>query len=467
MSGEHTDEHDYKTFLVEIEQKFAILEKMDPSNKKYNLIWGPLLSQFMQLLNAAKKSSSHIFLQDNRNKIIDMCNKLFATITNQQLQLSNENKELAKKLRDAFLEAAENIAKTNDAILAILGVLGVTLFENALKTAVQIQDPTWHSDPTRAKTIRDLHHKLSPNYSKQQQTEINNIMDTYLPTRTRQNMRFAQQFAKAEDEYTPEESSRRESRNSPPQQSELEKQTFIMLTLTKLMRQSNDYSMRNTLNRSNLAVPPPLSMISDFENILQTCLKLQNYQKFILEQIEFIIQIHDFLGSHFNRILNAATSMKTIHDLMRKIISVAAAEEAESHSVPRKRGNGTTEREERSSKGNPPKTTSYNDITERIDKIFDAIISYNAVHFQLTDSVKKTKMLSILDYFNNTLTMYIENGNITQQDYKKINVIRDAMADINQINKLKLVLKKTEGLMLQIDSIFEPSSSSKKRWWTR
>ncbi len=462
MSGEHKDEHDYKTFLVESEHKFGILETQNLSDRQYNIIWEAALSQFMQFLDATKGKSSHGILEANTDRIIQICNKVSATITSQKLQWSLEQKTLAKKLRDAFLEAAENIATTNP-------ILGITLFENALKTAVQIQDPTWHSDPTRAKTIRDLHHKLSHNYSKQQQTEINNIMDTYLPTRTRQNMRFAQQFAKAQDEYTPEESSSRESRNSPPQQSELEKQKFIMLTLIKLMRQSNDYSMRNTLNRSNLAVPsPPLTMISDFESILQTCLELQNYQKFIIEQLENMIQIKNFLVSHFNMASNAATSMKKIHDLMLQIISVAAAEET-SHSVPRNHGKGTTEREDRSrGRGNLPKTTSYNDITtKRIDKIFDAIISYNAVHGQLADSVKKTQMLAILSYFNSTLTMYIENDSITQEDYKKINVIRDVIADINQINKLNLVLQKTEGLMLRIDSIFKPSSSSSKRWWSR
>lgn len=119
----------------------------------------------------------------------------------------------------------------------------------------------------------------------------------------------ADQHDDTEKQYS--SNSGRESRTSPPQQEELQKQQAIILkNLHALMKQYNDYIL-------NPAKLPSATMISIFEETLQAVLKLQNYQSFILPYLGSIKSINNFLKEHFG---NNEGNMKEIHNLMQRII---------------------------------------------------------------------------------------------------------------------------------------------------
>lgn len=191
MSGKFIGESYYTMCLELVNQYLSELETISPITKDYNLTLQSCLLQYMRVLDAAKQTNSNEFFKKNTTTIIEMCDKIFKTITVQQSQLS-EHKELLQKLIDTFLEAAENIAKTNP-------TLCIKLFEKALEIAekTQDQDNTWFRN--NAKRIKDLRLLLPNEFNSTESIQkIDKIIRSYAPTKNQQRMQFAQLFAQQE-----------------------------------------------------------------------------------------------------------------------------------------------------------------------------------------------------------------------------------------------------------------------------
>lgn len=342
--------------------------------------------------------------------------------------------------------------KDKDSLEACFGTNWDKLSLAEIKNKYRKLSIDWHPDKNPAGEA--MFKQLSKWYTALTDSEERTKLEADILAFNRANVyrTFAHNPADQHDNTEREGSSANSGHNWPPQPEPLQKQeqAIILKNLNMLMRQCNDYIL-------NPAKPLSAAMISSFEETLQACLRLQNYQRFIFPYLRSIASINKFLEERFP---NDEGNMREIHNLMQRIIP---RQEAPSHSVPRRTPSSDYDESRRNHR---PKTTSFHEIRNLVDDISEALFSYQQQQEILGYSYKKKYMAQILNTFDGIIKIYANKArdDTIKDDYSRLSLIHGIITNINKIDNLGLVLLNTDELMKRIKVIFNSSSDYRNNY---